>query len=102
MQPAATAGNAPANAARLVRAHRRAWSASWHTEIGLTLAVFTGPATFLAAWAYCTLAYGFLFGFGLGWLPAFFLALLVGGATVILWGPAVVLLLLFAVANLLG
>jgi hypothetical protein len=50
----------------------------------------------------CTLAYGFLFGFGLGWLPAFFLALLVGGATVILWGPAVVLLLLFAVANLLG
>jgi hypothetical protein len=33
---------------------------------------------------------------------AFFLALLVGGATVILWGPAVVLLLLFAVANLLG
>ena len=35
-------------------------------------------ATFVAAWVYCTLHYGFLFGFGLGWLPASMLAAIVG------------------------
>jgi hypothetical protein len=32
---------------------------------------------FIGAWAYCTLHYGFLLGFGLGWLPSIILALLV-------------------------
>jgi hypothetical protein len=73
-----------------------------YIHIGLMLAQLTGAATFLAAWAYCVFAYGFLFGFGLGWLPALILALLVAGATVILWGPAVALLLLLAVAHFLG
>jgi hypothetical protein len=72
-----------------------------YTEIGLMLSVFTGGATFLAAWAFCALIYGFLFGFGLGWLPAAILALLVAGATVLLWGPVVVLLLLTAVTHFL-
>jgi hypothetical protein len=35
-------------------------------------------ATFVTAWVYCTIHYGFLFGFGLGWLPAGMLAALVG------------------------
>ena len=65
------------------------------------LSVFTGGATILAAWAFCAPTYGFLFGFGLGWLPAAILALLVAGATVLLWGPAVVLLLLTAVTHFL-
>jgi hypothetical protein len=29
-------------------------------------------ATFLGAWACCTLTAGFLIGFGFGWLPAIF------------------------------
>jgi hypothetical protein len=49
--------------------------------IGLALAPFAGGATFLTAWA--------LFG----WLPALILALFVGGATVILWAPAAIVLL---------
>lgn len=31
-------------------------------------------ATFLGAWIYCAMTAGFLFGFGLGWLPAGILA----------------------------
>lgn len=30
--------------------------------------------TFLVAWAYCSLTYGFLLGFGIGWLPSVILA----------------------------
>ena len=29
---------------------------------------------FLCSWAYCTAIYGFLFGFGLGWIPSLILA----------------------------
>lgn len=36
-----------------------------------------GPATLIAAWIYCTVTYGFVFGFFLGWIPALILALLV-------------------------
>ena len=35
-------------------------------------------ATFLGAWAYCTMTAGFLLGFGLGWLPAYILTVIVG------------------------
>jgi hypothetical protein len=38
------------------------------------LGIIVGLATFVTAWAYCTIHYGFLFGFGLGWLPAGMLA----------------------------
>ena len=34
--------------------------------------------TFLGAWAYCTITYGFLFGFGLCWLPSAILAVISG------------------------
>lgn len=36
--------------------------------------------TFCAAWMYCTAKYGFLFGFGFGWLPAGILAAIMGFA----------------------
>jgi hypothetical protein len=49
--------------------------------------------TFLGAWAYCAMAYGFLLGFGFGWLPAVILAFIVAGAVWLLWLP---LFLLFA------
>lgn len=34
-------------------------------------------ATFLGAWAYCTMTAGFLLGFGLGWIPALILSRIV-------------------------
>ena len=37
-------------------------------------AVVTFVLIFLASWAYCTIQYGFLFGFGVGWLPSGILA----------------------------
>lgn len=47
---------------------------------------------FLGAWGYCAITYGFLLGFGLGWLPASILASilafvwpLIAAAAVALW-----------------
>jgi len=45
---------------------------------GGLLGIIIGLATFVTAWAFCTIHYGFLFGFGLGWLPAGMLASIVG------------------------
>jgi hypothetical protein len=42
------------------------------------LGIIVALATFVTAWAYWTIHYGFLFGFGLGWLPAGMLAAIVG------------------------
>jgi hypothetical protein len=60
---------------------------------GGLLGIIVGLATFVTAWAYCTIHYGFLFGFGLGWLPAGMLASIVG---VVWWlvSPLTVALLL--------
>jgi hypothetical protein len=33
---------------------------------------------FFGTWAYCAMQYGFLFGFGLGWLPALIVTFIVG------------------------
>ena len=42
------------------------------------LSAIIALATFVTAWVYCAIHYGFLFGFGLGWLPAGMLAAIVG------------------------
>jgi hypothetical protein len=63
-----------------------------YTDIGWICAALTGPATFLALWIYCAVTYGLL-GFGLGWIPAFILALLVAVATIFLWPVAAIVLL---------
>lgn len=49
--------------------------------------------TFICAWVYCIFAYGFLFGLGLGWLPAAFCAV----AMRWLW-PAAAVVAVLAVA----
>jgi hypothetical protein len=64
-----------------------------YTDLGWICAALTGPATFLAVWIYCGVSYGFLLGFGLGWIPAVILALLVAVATIFLWPLAAVVLL---------
>lgn len=54
-------------------------------DIGGGLAVWCGGATFVASWIACMQEYGFLFGFGLGWLPSAMLAAVVGVAVNYLW-----------------
>jgi hypothetical protein len=44
-----------------------------------------GILTFLGCWAYCAFHYGFLFGFGLGWLPSAIAAVMVGGVFRFAW-----------------
>lgn len=65
--------------------------------IGPVVGVITAIIAFLAAWVYCMANYGFLFGFGLGWLPAAILAVISGVAMRFLW-PLVVLGLLAVAA----
>lgn len=38
----------------------------------------TGFLVFIGTWIYCMATYGFLLGFGLGWLPALILAYICG------------------------
>lgn len=46
-------------------------------DFGRALVGLCAFATFGVAWWYCAETYGFLFGFGLGWLPAGILASLI-------------------------
>jgi len=55
--------------------------------------IIVALATFATAWAYCSIHYGFLFGFGLGWLPASMLAAIVGAVWLLVSPIAVGLLL---------
>jgi hypothetical protein len=64
-----------------------------YTDLGWIFAALTGPATLLAVWIYCVVTYGFFLGFGLGWIPATILALLVALATIFLWPLAAVAVL---------
>jgi hypothetical protein len=61
-----------------------------YAAIGVPLGIGAAVLTFIGAWIYCVLTYGFLFGLGLGWLPAIFLAAMVGGATFLFWAVAIV------------
>lgn len=59
---------------------------NWYWMIGGILGFIVGLVTFIGSWWYCAATYGFLLGFGLGWLPAGIAAVLAGGATFLLWG----------------
>jgi len=56
------------------------WNGVFNVGGGL-LGIIVTLATFVTAWAYCTIHYGFLFGFGLGWLPAGMLAAIAGAVS---------------------
>lgn len=62
----------------------------FYAEAGLVI----GGLVFLGAWLYCSITYGFLLGFGLGWLPSAILAWLATrlwplalAALIIFWTP---------------
>ena len=75
---------------------RRAYS-----DLGWVCAALSGPATFVAAWIYCAVIYGFLLGLFFGWIPALILALVVAVMTIYLW-PFVVVALLYVIYRALG
>ncbi len=57
-------------------------------------------ATFAVSWIYCMDEYGFLFGFGLGWLPSAMLAAIVGWLVRWLWPVAAFFLVLALLRSL--
>lgn len=59
----------------------------FYKEIGQSI----GGLVFITSWVYCTFTYGFLLGFGLGWLPSMLLALF----AIALWPVFIVLLIVF-------
>jgi hypothetical protein len=68
----------------------------WYFRVGRALAWICGIALFLGLWVYCISTYGFLFGVGLGWLPAGITASVVGLLLVPMWGIAAAAILLLA------
>ena len=72
-----------------------------YTDLGWIFAALTGPATLLAVWIYCAATYGFFLGFGLGWIPALILALLVILATIFLW-PLAAVAVLYVIYRVFG
>ncbi len=71
-----------------------------YLEIGGSLAILPAIATFFGGWWYCAATYGFLLGFGLGWLPSLILAAMVQLAVAFLWGPALALVLIGFVVHI--
>jgi len=53
------------------------WEDRIFRAIGFWLAAIIAPVTFISSWVYCVSEYGYLFGFGLGWLPSAILAAIV-------------------------
>ena len=69
-------------------------------DIGAALGLLVGTAAFVVSYVYCISNYGPLVGVGLGWLPSFLLAWIVGIATCRLWGPLLVAVMISSVAIL--
>jgi hypothetical protein len=60
--------------------HEHSGVSEAYAAIGGLLVMITCIATFIAAYVYCVLTYGFLWGLGLGWLPSAIFAVIVNGA----------------------
>lgn len=61
---------------------------NWYLTIGHWIGALAASLTFLGSWWYCAATYGYLFGFGLGWLPSLILSAISGLAVKFLWGPS--------------
>jgi hypothetical protein len=55
------------------------------SAFGFWLGAILSGLTFIASWVACWVNYGFLFGFGLGWLPSGILAAIVFAVARFLW-----------------
>lgn len=62
----------------------RALMANRYQELGEVFGIWAAGITFVGSYLYCIVAYGFLLGLGLGWLPS---AIVAGIAYVVMrWG----------------
>lgn len=68
--------------------------------VGHWLGIAAAVVGFFASWIFCASEYGYLLGFGLGWLPSSILAFLLYWATRFLWGLVAVLVLVAIVVAL--
>jgi hypothetical protein len=64
-----------------------------YSEIGWILGIVAAIVTFLGAYIYCIITYGFLLGLGLGWLPSGILAALIGLLAANFWRPLLMVIL---------
>jgi hypothetical protein len=69
----------------------------WYFQIGGCLGLLVALVTFVGGWWYCASEYGFLFGFGLGWLPSAILAAMAYLSVKVLWGLVLGLVFFFVV-----
>jgi hypothetical protein len=69
-----------------------------YPRIGFVMAGIAGVTTFIGAYIYCISEYGFLLGFGLGWLPSALLAALVYFLMLLLW-PLVLIAVIYIVVK---
>lgn len=63
-------------------------------RVGGIIGSIVALITFIGSWWYCAVTYGFLLGFGLGWLPAAIAAAIAGALSALLWGPVLFLVAL--------
>ena len=61
------------------------------------LGVICTVLAFFGSWIYCVSEYGYLLGFGLGWLPSAILAAIIYGVIRYLWWLVILLGIGFAV-----
>jgi hypothetical protein len=65
----------------------------YYLGIGAGLGGFIGFVTLIGAYIYCIATYGFILGFGLGWIPSVIAAIVVSQVVRFLWGPILILVL---------
>jgi len=78
--------NKPRGAANLPKPTMERWG---YFDIGNAAGWIVGALTFLVGYVYCIVAYGFLLGGAIGWIPSLILAGIVGVITMFLW-PALI------------
>lgn len=67
----------------------------WYFAVGGLLGLIPALIAFIGGWWYCASTYGFLLGFGLGWLPSIILAAIIFFAIMLLWGPILLIVAYF-------
>lgn len=73
---------------------------NWYWAIGHWLGALVAIVGFFASWIYCVGEYGYLLGFGLGWLPSSILSPILYWITRLFWGLPVAALAVFAIQSL--
>lgn len=63
-----------------------------YLDTGEELGRIAAVITFIISWIYCTATYGFLLGFGLGWLASALAGIIAYFLVMYLWGPIVLII----------